>query len=59
VILVDSSVWIDYFRGPSTAEAEKLDSLVGSEPLATGDLVLAEVLHGFGSDRDSTRRCDY
>jgi predicted nucleic acid-binding protein len=50
--LVDSSVWIDYFRGMSTPEAELLDSLLGQEPLVTGDLVLVEVLQGFGSDRD-------
>jgi predicted nucleic acid-binding protein len=55
VILVDSSVWIDYFRGAATAEAERLDALLGSEPVATGDLILAEVLQGFGSDRDFER----
>jgi len=47
LILVDSSVWIDYFRGTITAQTEKLDSLLGSEPLATGDLILTEVLQGF------------
>lgn len=52
MILVDSSVWIDYFRGTSTPEAEKLDSLLGTEPIATGDLILTEVLQGFVSDRD-------
>ena len=52
MILVDSSVWIDYFRGVPTPQAEKLDLLLGSEPVATGDLILAEVLQGFGSDRD-------
>jgi predicted nucleic acid-binding protein len=52
VILVDSSVWIDYFRGTSTPQAEKLDSLLGSEPVLTGDLVLTEVLQGFVSDDD-------
>jgi predicted nucleic acid-binding protein len=40
-------VWIDYFRGTITAQTEKLDSLLGSEPLATGDLILTEVLQGF------------
>jgi len=55
VILVDSSVWIDYFRGTATREAERLDSLLGSEPVATGDLILAEVLQGFASDRDFER----
>lgn len=52
MILVDSSVWIDYFRGTATPQAEKLDSLLGVELIATGDLVLIEVLQGFVSDRD-------
>jgi predicted nucleic acid-binding protein len=52
VILVDSSVWIDYFRGTATPQAEKLESLLGTEPIATGDLILTEVLQGFVSDRD-------
>lgn len=52
MILVDSSVWIDYFRGTPNPETEKLDALLGSEPVATGDLILTEVLQGFGSDRD-------
>jgi hypothetical protein len=52
VILVDSSVWIDYFRGTTTPQAEKLDLLLGNEPIATGDLILTEVLQGFVSDRD-------
>jgi predicted nucleic acid-binding protein len=52
VILVDSSVWIDYFRGTATPQAEMLDSVLGIEPIATGDLILTEVLQGFVSDRD-------
>lgn len=52
MILVDSSVWIDYFRGTATPQAEKLDSLLGTEPIAAGDLILTEVLQGFVSDRD-------
>jgi predicted nucleic acid-binding protein len=52
VILVDSSVWIDYFRGVATPQTDRLDALLGSEPLAIGDIVLAEVLQGFTSDRD-------
>jgi predicted nucleic acid-binding protein len=52
VILVDSSVWIDYFRGKITPQTERLDALLGSEPLCVGDLVLAEVLQGFNSDRE-------
>jgi predicted nucleic acid-binding protein len=52
VILVDSSVWIDYFRGVETPQVDKLDSLLGKEPLAIGDLILAEVLQGCGTERD-------
>ena len=52
MILVDSSVWIDYFRGTATPQTERLDSVLGSEPLAIGDLILTEVLQGFASDRD-------
>ena len=52
MILVDSSVWIDYFRGTQTPPTEKLDELLSSEPIAVGDLILTEVLQGFGSERD-------
>jgi predicted nucleic acid-binding protein len=52
VIVVDSSVWIDYFNGVASPETDKLDSLLGVEPLAVGDVILAEVLQGFRSDAD-------
>jgi predicted nucleic acid-binding protein len=52
LILVDSSVWIDYFRGSVTPETELLDQLLGQEIIATGDLILAEVLQGFQPDKD-------
>lgn len=52
MILVDSSVWIDYFQGMATPQSDRLDALLGSEPLAIGDIVLAEVLQGFVSERD-------
>jgi len=51
LILVDSSVWIDYFRGSLTAQTGKLDRLLGNQPLAIGDLILTEVLQGFNGDR--------
>jgi predicted nucleic acid-binding protein len=52
LIVVDSSVWIDYFKGTVTAQTERLDALLGAEPLAIGDLMLVEVLQGFDNDRD-------
>jgi predicted nucleic acid-binding protein len=51
LILVDSSVWIDYFKGLITAQTEKLDQLLGRQPLAIGDLILTEVLQGFADER--------
>jgi len=52
VILVDSSVWVDYFRGVDTAEADKLDTFLGVEQVIIGDLILTEVLQGFVSERE-------
>jgi predicted nucleic acid-binding protein len=52
LILVDSSVWIDYFKGTITPQTQMLDRLLGTEPLAIGDLILTEVLQGFDDDRD-------
>lgn len=51
MILVDSSVWIDYLRGRRTPQAEKLDALLGSTPLAIGDLILTEVPQGCPTQR--------
>lgn len=55
MILVDSSVWIDFFRGVSTPQTEMLDRRLMSEPLAIGDLILTEVLQGFVVEREFRR----
>ena len=52
MIIVDSSVWIDYFNGNDTHETDILDNLLGSQEVATGDLIILEVLRGFRSDKD-------
>jgi len=52
VIVVDSSVWIDYFNGLQNAATNTLDSLLGEELIVVGDLILAEVLQGFRSDQE-------
>jgi predicted nucleic acid-binding protein len=49
---VDSSVWIDYFNGEKTAQTDWLNSALGNTLIIIGDLILAEVLQGFQSDRD-------
>ena len=55
MILVDTSVWVDYFNGRATAHTDRLDELLQREPVAIGDLILVEVLQGFRSDRDHAR----
>ncbi len=52
MILVDSSVWIDFFNGTACAETDKLNEILGLEEVVIGDLILAEVLQGFRSDTD-------
>ena len=52
MILVDSSVWIDYFNGKINPQTDWLDSALGKEVIIVGDLILAEVLQGFKSDHD-------
>ena len=55
MIVVDSSVWVDYFNGVQTRETALLDDILGLEPIVIGDLVLAQVLQGFRSDHDVRR----
>lgn len=52
MIIVDSSVWIDYFNGNDIPEVAKLDRLLGQELLGVGDLILTEVLQGFRQDKE-------
>lgn len=52
MILVDSSVWIDFFRGTATPQVDILDRLLGEELISIGDLMMTEVLQGFASERD-------
>jgi predicted nucleic acid-binding protein len=41
-ILVDSSVWIDYFRG--TGDNDDLDALIDENLIVTNDLILCEIV---------------
>ncbi|QHE84103.1 type II toxin-antitoxin system VapC family toxin [Hydrogenophaga sp. BPS33] len=53
MILVDSSVWIDYFRGTSNAQTQQLDQWLDEKVHEVGvaDLIVFEVLRGFRVDR--------
>jgi predicted nucleic acid-binding protein len=52
MIVVDSSVWIDFFNGQPTSEADALSELLGQRPIVVGDLTMVEVLSGFRRDED-------
>lgn len=52
MIIVDSSVWIDYFNGTLTPQTNRLDILLSQQLIGTRDLILAEVLQGFREDKD-------
>jgi predicted nucleic acid-binding protein len=52
MIVVDSSVWIDYFNGKITPQTDWLDSSLENTPIVVGDLILTEVLQGFQNDKD-------
>ena len=52
MILVDTSVWIDYFKGLETQETNLLDLALGKNDVAIGDLILLEILQGFRADKD-------
>ena len=53
-ILVDTSVWVDFFRGRQTPEVERLVQFIeNNERIFTGDLILAELLQGIRSHREA------
>ena len=58
MILVDSSVWIDYFRGISSPQTDLLDELFESKKIIVGDIILTEVLQGFDSEKQFRETLD-
>ena len=59
MILVDSSVWIDYFNGVATWQTDALDHCLSTTPVVMGDLILTEVLQGFRSNKDFETARDF
>jgi predicted nucleic acid-binding protein len=55
VILVDTSVWIDYFNGVESEQTGVLDAALQEGLVAIGDLIFLEILQGFKADRDYER----
>lgn len=53
--IVDSSVWIDYFRGTVTPQTDALHQALGRQELGIGDIILCEALQGFAVQQDFVR----
>lgn len=47
MMVVDTSVWVDYFNGTITTQTDALDDVLGSQEVIMGVLILTEVLQGF------------
>lgn len=52
MILVDTSVWIDYFNGLENKQTESLDRILSEQSVLIGDIILTEILQGFDSDKE-------
>lgn len=55
MVLIDTSVWVDYFNDVDTTQSNQLEELLGSGRIMMGDLILAELLQGFARDNDYRR----
>jgi predicted nucleic acid-binding protein len=53
VVIVDTTVWIDYFRGRRTAQTEWLDHALGVTRVGLCDLILCEILQGLPTEADA------
>lgn len=53
MIVVDTSIWIDFFRGKSTRKVDQFVTLVEDDAgIAITDVVLTEILQGLRSESD-------
>jgi predicted nucleic acid-binding protein len=58
MIIVDTTVWIDYLGGTTNAATSWLDRELGRRRLALTDLILSEVLQGIREQSEFNRARD-
>lgn len=51
MIVVDSSVWIDFLNGRNASHVAALQVALGKDEIIVGDLMLCEVLQGLETER--------
>ena len=54
MIVADTSAWIDYFNGVLAPHTDRLDSDLETHIIIIGDLIIAELLQGFKTDKEYT-----
>ena len=52
MILVDTSVWVDFFNGNSNKQVKLFESILLDDQIIIGDLIKIEILQGFRNDKD-------
>jgi predicted nucleic acid-binding protein len=55
MVIVDTTVWVDYLNDVTTPETEWLDSELARQPLGLLDLMICEILQGLSTDEDAAR----
>ncbi len=55
MIVVDTSVWIDFLNGRNASHVRRLRAMLGTDEIIVGDLMLCEVLQGLESERAARR----
>ena len=53
MIVVDSSVWIDFLSSRNAPHVRQLRAILGADEIALGDLMLCEILQGLASEREA------
>lgn len=55
MVIVDTTVWVDYLNGVTTPETEWLDTQLARQPLGLLDLMICEILQGLATDEEAAR----
>jgi len=55
MVIVDTTVWVDYLNDVTTPETEWLDTQLAHQPLGLLDLMICEILQGLSTDDEAAR----
>jgi predicted nucleic acid-binding protein len=55
MVIIDTTIWIDYLRGARNKETDYFDREVARQRFGLTDLILCEILQGIGDEQSFTR----